>query len=393
MTEVPPTSAQPGSFFAQAGRASDADLGAQLETCLDSPIVQVVLEAVDSYVVILNEQRQILAANQMLLDALQANDPGCFKGLRPGELLGCIHAPEGPDGCGTSRDCARCGAVLAILAAQEMGEPASKECYLDRYNRGRWDPAEFQVRAIPLELQPHRLLVFVLRDVTTEKRREILERIFLHDLMNTLQGLKGWTEVLNAPGHDPRKAAERILHLADQMTLEVTHQRLVRQAEMGELTPHMKTFRVRDLLQELDISMGRHACAVDKILQVLHVPEAEEVVTDALLLGRVISNMVINALEATSPRGIVRLWFERRGGRPCFFVHNAAVIPEETRGQVFQRSFTTKESTTRGLGTYSMKLLGENVLMGKVGFTTGPGQGTRFHICLPPEVPGPIAPG
>jgi sensor histidine kinase regulating citrate/malate metabolism len=46
---------------------------------------------------------------------------------------------------------------------------------------------------------------------------------------------------------------------------------------------------------------------------------------------------------------------------------------------MFKRSFTTK-GIGRGLGTYSMKLLGEKYLKGKVGFESSKQNGTTFYI-------------
>jgi sensor histidine kinase regulating citrate/malate metabolism len=60
---------------------------------------------------------------------------------------------------------------------------------------------------------------------------------------------------------------------------------------------------------------------------------------------------------------------------------NPTYMTEETKLQVFQRSFSTK-GINRGLGTYSMKLLGERYLKGKVGFTSDEKNGTHFFIRL-----------
>jgi len=116
--------------FAPAGRVDREELDSEVANCLDNPVARVVLDSVESYALILNEQRQILAANEALFEALALEDPGCFQGLRPGEILGCVHVEEGPDGCGTSKACARCGAVLTILAAQQQNCPVEGECLL-----------------------------------------------------------------------------------------------------------------------------------------------------------------------------------------------------------------------------------------------------------------------
>jgi sensor histidine kinase regulating citrate/malate metabolism len=62
-------------------------------------------------------------------------------------------------------------------------------------------------------------------------------------------------------------------------------------------------------------------------------------------------------------------------------VHNMSFMSPEVKLQVFMRSFSTK-GMQRGLGTYSMKIFGEQYLGGKVNFTSDPQNGTTFFIDL-----------
>jgi hypothetical protein len=104
--------------------------------------------------------------------------------------------------------------------------------------------------------------------------------------------------------------------------------------------------------------------------------------TDLALLGRVLVNMLRNAIEA-APGGPIRLSCARVGDRYRFSVHNPGVIPDDVAARIFRRSFSTKATRGRGLGTYSMKLFGERVLGGEVGFTTSADEGTTFFIDHP----------
>jgi sensor histidine kinase regulating citrate/malate metabolism len=52
------------------------------------------------------------------------------------------------------------------------------------------------------------------------------------------------------------------------------------------------------------------------------------------------------------------------------------------RLQIFNRFYSTK-GTGRGLGTYSMKLLTEGYLHGRVWFTTDETRGTDFYASVP----------
>ena len=65
-----------------------------------------------------------------------------------------------------------------------------------------------------------------------------------------------------------------------------------------------------------------------------------------------------------------------------FSVNNLKVMSKEVQHQIFQRSFSTK-AANRGIGTYSVKLLTEKYLKGKVWFTSDEIFGTTFYVELP----------
>jgi hypothetical protein len=86
-------------------------------------------------------------------------------------------------------------------------------------------------------------------------------------------------------------------------------------------------------------------------------------------------------VEASVTGETITLSAHREGPSLRFQVHNPGEIPEEIRSRIFQRSFSTKGTVGRGLGTYAMKLFGEGVLHGRVGFDTGL-DGTTFWILI-----------
>jgi signal transduction histidine kinase len=104
--------------------------------------------------------------------------------------------------------------------------------------------------------------------------------------------------------------------------------------------------------------------------------------TDAALLKRILLNMTKNAAEASAEKSMIRIICSRKPGLAIFSVNNQGTIAEDVRTQIFQRSFSTK-GHGRGLGTYSMKLFGENYLKGRVYFRSNEKQGTTFTIELP----------
>jgi len=368
------------THFASPERASQEKLEELTRFAMVNPIIRTVLEAAQGYLMILNRERQVLAANQELLQALRHTDPACIAGLRPGEVLGCIHFSEGPNGCGTSTHCRTCGAVLAILGSQKTDLPAVDECRLSMERDGRLAAVDFRVRATPLRVGGHDLRAVVFLDVSSLKRKEVFERTFFHDFLNDIAGIEVWGEILGR--ERPEEAAKKILAITHHLKEEILFQKALLQAENGDLPVDLRSSHAREIVDDLRTVFRFHKVLEGRQLLVLPAPEDARLVTDSSLLLRVLINMVKNALEATPPGGAVRVWFEWHGKRPGFVVHNDAVIPLEDRLRIFERSFSTK-GMGRGIGTFSMKLFGEGYLRGRVSFTSGEAEGTKFSILLP----------
>jgi hypothetical protein len=157
--------------------------------------------------------------------------------------------------------------------------------------------------------------------------------------------------------------------------------RAMAQAEHGQLTPRMQTVLPQELLVDVWDLLSRHALAKDRKVTLLPAP-GEALRTDPELLARVVLNMAVNAMEASASGDTITLSARLDGPNLQFQVHNPGQIPEAIQTRIFQRSFSTKGTAGRGLGTYAMKLFGESVLHGQVGFDSGPG-GTTFWIRIP----------
>lgn len=105
--------------------------------------------------------------------------------------------------------------------------------------------------------------------------------------------------------------------------------------------------------------------------------------TDVSLLMRVLANMLINAFEADDSDHEVLLNVDTQGDEIVFSVWNHSHISPSVSRRIFQRNFSTKHELGRGLGTYSMKLIGEKLLGGRVYFESTRQKGTRFFLALP----------
>jgi hypothetical protein len=305
-------------------------------------------------------------------------------GKRPGELVGCQNADTGPDGCGTSAECLVCGAVNAILASQEGLRSVVRECriLLTKPVAGAMD---LSVSATAVTVADESLTICVLRDISDQKRLSVLARMFFHDVLNTAGSIRGVTELLREEAssgspHDEELA--QLAELADQLVEEIQAQRDLTYAESGDLEPDVGPVDPRALLERLRASYARHPVARGRAIELAEVWNGR-VLTDERLLRRVLGNMLKNALEATKPGDRVTVRCSEQGREVVFSVHNAQVMPPEVQMQVFQRSFSTKAKTGRGIGTHSMKLLGERYLGGHVAFTSRAPEGTTFTLTLP----------
>lgn len=364
-----------------ARRLDDAEIHRQAQMILDNGLLSRLCEAMMNAVAIVNQHRQIVYCNQSFAALGGSETPEKILGKRPGEVLECVHSNETPDGCGTAEPCAVCGAVHAVLEAQK-GVVTNKEANIRR-SGGRAD-ANLELKATPIHHGGELFVIIAVTDISDRTRRRALERIFFHDLMNTASGLKIISEGLPdlMQPQQSRKIKNQILNGVAQLMEQIKEQRGLLAAENDELKPTIRPVRSLQLLSEVadyyehfEISKNREIIIANKA-----VDAALE--TDRSLVFRVIGNMVKNALEACSEGEAVTLSCKKQNGGIEFQVHNPEFIPRKIQFQLFQRSFSTK-AEGRGLGTYSMKLLTEHYLGGRVSFASSETAGTTFHAWYP----------
>ena len=220
-------------------------------------------------------------------------------------------------------------------------------------------------------------------DISDEKRRRALERIFFHDFANSVGALSGFSQLLpEADARDRDELEREISMLSERLVEELNAQRDLIAAENNELQIRTEDIRSGEFLREMIARYHQQEIAAGKEI-VLDEKSADVVFrNDRVLLSRVIGNMIKNALEASREGDVVRIKCEANDDEIKFYVANPGVIPYEDQLQIFQRSFTTK-GTGRGLGTYSMRMLSEQYLGGTVSFTSATGEGTVFTARYP----------
>jgi nitrogen-specific signal transduction histidine kinase len=361
--------------FAPAERTSDLVLSQQSYILGNESSLIEILNAISTFVVILNKERQIVFGNKSFLDFLEKKDLADITGQRVGEVMGCVNSTKTDGGCGTTDFCSMCGAVNAMLNAQD-GKVDVQECRITVDDESR--AFDLRVMAAPFDIKGDEFTVFSILDIADEKRKDVLERIFMHDLLNIAGGLRGFSRLLSSATEDELTRYSFIVNeLAERLVNEIEAHKELMQAENHELEVQAKSISTRELLLRVREIYLNHNVAKERSIVIDPAAEEHPMQSDESLLTRVLGNMLKNALEAISPGETVTISCCRKGELIRFSVKNPGMIPKNVGLQIFQRSFSTKGSG-RGLGTYSMKLLSEQYLKGKVGFSSSAEKGTHF---------------
>ncbi len=375
------------TFFAPAEKDARENVEKDLGLFRRFEKLSDIIDGLPYIALILNKERQLVFSNQYLVDLLGAKDLLELVGKRPGELINCVHANENEGGCGTSESCRYCGAVNAIMNCLNTKKRSEGECRIIARNAENEEVAyDFYVTASPFRHNDNEYVILSFNDISNEKRRKVLERLFFHDILNTAGGLRGFLEFLNTFPDDKDKdeSLKIAMLLSDQMIDEIMAQRELLAAERGELMPYPKTVYAKRIASDIKFQIEHHPVAEGKLIYIDAPDEDIMLITDPVLLRRVLLNMTKNAVEASKAWQKVTLSYalDENGKYITFSVHNEGVMLPEVKAQVFQRSFSTKDNN-RGVGTYSIKLLGEKYLKGTVSFSSDEKIGTIFSIKLP----------
>ncbi len=377
----------PDTFFAPAGRESQQELRQKRGAVNCDATLRAMLDAMPFWVFVLNQQRQVVTANSSLLNLVERTEDELI-GYRPGEIIGCVHAARGPDGCGTAKPCIDCGAVRTLLQSQNTGKTVTGDCRLRLDATSPGCALELRVTATPVEIHGEPLTLVALEDIGDRSRLAVLTRVFFHDVMNTIMGLKTHFQVIASKAAKGTLVPEEVGALEnylDELSDEIRSQRELMLAEAGDLKVSTGRIQTGEFLRHLQ---DLHCTAENGNAEVVLGGVWEgELTTDRALLTRVIGNMLRNALEASGPGRKVTLSCRDCGQAARISVHNEEVMAEDVQRQVFLRSFSTKAVTGRGIGTHSMKLIGERYLLGRVDFESVEEKGTTFWIEVPKQYP------
>lgn len=328
--------------------------------------------------------RRLVAVNDRALALFEIDSPFDAYGVEIGRALACATMHEALNACGTHPRCSACGLQSAIAVAADRGTQTGRECRVTVVRDGRERSFDLLVQATPLLLAGHSLFLVAVEDIAHQKRREALERIFFHDVLAAATGLHGLARLAGTPdGPSGQQLFDALIRCSGQVLDEIQAQRDLMLAERGELRVTCAPVSINDLLDDLRHQYRLSALADGRSLDLQPLAEDRSLNTDRTLLLRSLANLVRNALEAAAEGGRVVVSAESAPHAVLFHVTNEGHMPATVQAQVFERSFSTKREGGHGLGTYSVKLIVERYLQGRVWFVSAPDTGTVFTVSVP----------
>ena len=161
------------AYFSWLGRDGMTELEQALAILRGVPLLQDILDAMPIAVSILNEKGQVVLMNRPWGE-FHGSGADCAFGKRHGEILGCMHAGEGPDGCGTSRYCERCGAAVSLVESQRSRTQTTSEFRLTRASPPHGPAAkDLLVTSTPIQVQGRSFTVFAVQDISPQSMPEM----------------------------------------------------------------------------------------------------------------------------------------------------------------------------------------------------------------------------
>jgi signal transduction histidine kinase len=322
------------------------------------------------------EQFELASATLTLVDAAKAVLRADVS--RPGEKLVGVSAPIA-DQCFAVR---QKHGLVAVLRAEPHGAAISGETRA---------ALEFLCEQLPGALDLCRLIEEKLqleRELAERERLAVLGQMaasISHNLKNPLGSIKTILQVqLENPGVPESVRAETRMVLEEVSRLSAKLNQLLqfsRPAIRGGAV--RATCDARAVAEEVSGVLRHEAERRGVALQFEVGPEETKLLASPEAVNEILSNLVVNALEATARGGHVKVSGRSNGNGFLFAVEDdGAGIPESARERILQPFFTTKTQGT-GLG---LAIVARRVAEfgGKLDWESPVrnGRGTRFRVIL-----------
>jgi PAS domain S-box-containing protein len=360
---------------------ADSVTGLVAEVRNERERLETVINGIDDGIVVLDPQRNVIAANDAFLRRAEHSRE---------EVLGCCCRDVGPGSCGTG-DC-------PTLVCLSSGQRQVRICERHNPKGTAWE----EVHASPIRDAAGKLqyVVEVWRDISDRRAAEA-RLAESHRMASVGMLASGFSHELSTPLGTVLMCVEGILRDFDsQSASPVDGDRIRENASIAR----EQILRCRGITQQfLRISRGQKGTAVivDAVAAVAAVvrlvaptarahgvrieiepgPISAAVRADEGELQNVLVNLMLNAIQASSPGGLVSISVQS-GKETCIRVRdNGCGINPVDRERIFEPFFSLRNGGN-GLGLF-LSLNAARQWGGTIRLESEPGRGSTFGVTVP----------
>jgi len=237
--------------------------------------------------------------------------------------------------------------------------------------------------------------------ILDDARRAQLQRALLeglsHELRAPLQSLLGYVDLLRSGGfgtlnESQAEAVEAVAGSAERVLAVARDVLQVARIDAGHERPIVGEVALFDLLRR-EIEDARPLAEARGLRLSLDCPKDLVVVSDGAKIGRIVTNLVRNAIKYTREGGVSVAAYRSGDGCTIDVSDSGIGVPEDRREAIFGeyvRLDPAGEGTGLGLPIarrLAVLLGGTLVLAPGTGASCGPQQGSTFRLTLPPGNP------
>jgi signal transduction histidine kinase len=208
-----------------------------------------------------------------------------------------------------------------------------------------------------------------------------------HDLLQPLNAARLYTSTLIE-----RAKSTGLADLANSIEASLTAVEDIMSAlldisriDSGALKPAPAPVAARDLLKRIEVEFGPMARERNIALHI--VPSKTSVLVDRSLVGRIVQNLVSNAIKYTNPGGKVLVGLRRRGNRMRLDVIDTGIGFNKDQHRLLFAEFSRLERGARMAQGLGLGLSIVQRLVSALGLTleldSSEGRGSRFSLFLP----------
>lgn len=210
-----------------------------------------------------------------------------------------------------------------------------------------------------------------------------------HELRAPLFAIESYARIMlkeSALSPEDKERVVRVEENAGRLARFVTTLLDAARIERGKLDYTPREVELEDIVRDVTAFHGERAKEQGRSLVVEVGPGPHRARADSDMLVMALTNLVSNGLKFAPPGGKVVVALRRaREGHEVSVTDDGPGIPAAEQGRLFrpfERLSAGKKVQGTGLGLSTVKTIVETH-GGKVGVTSSPGQGSRFHFLLP----------